>query len=150
MPVSRCACLHRCCHSQKTNRHACWDCGYCHHGCPFRGPGGHGEPLSNTSTPTRFPLPSDRVSTLLGNVPLSVCPVCATDANHASGREPCNDEHHVANLCHQTVLFSGSFGTPFGCVESCFGTCSANWGDPGFASFLLRRNATPRWSRRFR
>ncbi len=68
-----------------TEHHTCRDRGYRHHGCPFRGSDGHGEPLSSTSTPTRLPLPLDWVSTLLGNVPLPVSPICAADADHAFG-----------------------------------------------------------------
>ncbi len=146
-PVSCCACLNHRCNSQTTDSHTCRDRGYRHHGCPFRGPGGHGELLSGTSTPTRLPLPSDRVSTLLGNVPLPVSPVYAADADHASRREPCDDERHVADLCHWTVPFSGSFETPCGIVGSYFGTLTTNRGDPGFASLLLWRNVTLRKSR---
>ncbi len=59
-----------------------------------------GSPYPVPPPPTRSPLPSNRVSTLLGNVPLSVPPVCATYADHALGREPCNDERRLADFCH--------------------------------------------------
>ena len=119
-----------------------WVHGNYHHGCPFCIPGGNGETLSSASTPTRFPSPSNRVSSLLGNVPLSVSPVCTTDADHASRREPCNDERHFAQPCPRIVSFSGSFRTPFRCVRSYSGALVTTRGGPRFVGLPLWRHAT--------
>ncbi len=141
MSVSCCACLSR--RTIQTNNHrTCRDHRYRHHGCSFRGSDGHWEPQSSTSTPTRLPLPLDWVSTLLGNVSLSIYPICAADADHAFGREPYVNEHHVDDLCRQTVPLSSSYGTPCRRIGSCLGTSATNLGGSSFASLLRRSNAT--------
>ena len=104
---------HRYCRSnRKSTKHASRVRGrYCHN-YSVHGPDDKRESISHASAPTGFPQPSGWVSTLLGNVPLPVPSVCATNADRVSRREPDDDEHLPVDPQHRTRPYSTIWGAP--------------------------------------
>ncbi len=127
------ACHQHYCSGQKSAKHVCRVRGRYNHGCSVRGPDDHRESIPNAPAPTGLPLPFDRVSTLLGNVPLSVPSVCATDAGRAPRRKPENDENYLVNHQSRMVSHSGIFRAHTRHSRSCDGTFAITRGGPRIA-----------------
>ncbi len=71
---------------------------------PATQPAAQLKPLRYAPTSTGFPVPSGRIPALLGDVPLSVPPVCAVDGSPVLRRNSCSGEHHLIGLGDRTVL----------------------------------------------